>query len=253
MKVISITNNKGGTGKTTTSYNLGAALANRNHKVLLIDLDAQCNLTIATGTSTTGRHIGELLLGEASFDDVVVKKDLFDLLPAHRMLLSFEYRINTEPDSGFFLAENLEGKEYDFVIIDCPPSLGSLTVNALVASDFFVVPMQGENFAYVGLDEILQLTTKIKRRMNPRIKLAGILFNRFDMRTKFGQMVLQKLTQNPMVRVFETSIRQDVSLMESTAFAQSIFEYAPDSRGASDFGKLCDELLELYGEEKIQQ
>ncbi|WP_247235635.1 ParA family protein [Telluribacter sp. SYSU D00476] len=253
MKVISITNNKGGTGKTTTSYNLGAALANRNHKVLLIDLDAQCNLTIAAGVPTTGRHIGELLLGEAGFDEVVVKKDGFDLLPAHRMLLSYEYRINTEPDSGFFLSENLEGKDYDFVIIDCPPSLGSLTVNALVASDYFVVPMQGENFAYVGLDEILQLTAKIRRRMNPRIKLAGILFNRFDMRTKFGQMVLQKLMQNPMVRVFETSIRQDVSLMESTAFAQSIFAYAPDSRGASDFSKLCDELLELYGEEKIQQ
>lgn len=243
MKVISITNNKGGTGKTTTTLNLSAALSQKGNKVLLIDLDAQCNLSVASGASTTGRHIGELLVGETDFDAAVIKKTNFDIIPASRQLLSYEYRINAEPDSGYFLQEQLEGKNYDFVLIDCPPSLGSLTVNALVASDFFIVPMQGENFAYVGLDEILQLCTKIKKRMNPKIELGGILLNKFDVRTKFGQMVHSKLLSDPNVKLYKTQIRQDVSLMECTAFAQSVFEYAPESRGAKDFENLCEEVL----------
>lgn len=244
MKIISITNNKGGTGKTTTTLNLGAALNSVGKKVLLIDLDAQCNLSVAAGANTAGKHIGELLLGETDFESVVIRKQNFDILPANRTLLSFEYRINSEPDSGYFLQEQLEGKNYDFVLIDCPPSLGSLTVNSLVASDIFIVPMQGENFAYVGLDEILQLSAKIKKRMNPKLELGGILLNKFDIRTKFGQMVHSKLLSNTSIKLYKTQIRQDVSLMECTAFAQSILEYAPESRGAKDFENLCNEILE---------
>lgn len=243
MKVISITNNKGGTGKTTTTLNLGAALLNKGYKVLLIDLDAQCNLSVATGTNINGKHIGELLLGETNFEDALIKRENFDIIPASRFLLSYEYRINAEPDSGYFLQEQLENKDYDFVLIDCPPSLGSLTVNSLVASDIFIVPMQGENFAYVGLDEILQLSTKIKKRMNPKLCLGGVLLNKFDIRTKFGQMVHNKLLSNPNIHLYQTQIRQDVSLMECTAFAQSIFEYAPESRGAKDFESLCEEII----------
>jgi chromosome partitioning protein len=148
-----------------------------------------------------------------------------------------------EPDSGYFLKEQLEGKQYDYVLIDCPPSLGSLTVNALVASDYFIVPIQGENFAYVGLDEILQLCTKIRKRMNPAIQLGGILLNKFDMRTKFSQMVYAKLSENSDIKLYRSNIRQDVSLMECTAFAQSVFDYAPESRGAADFNTLCEEIL----------
>jgi chromosome partitioning protein len=249
MIVISITNNKGGTGKTTTTLNLCAALNQKGKKVLLIDLDAQCNLTVAAGASTTSRHIGELLVSETDFDAACIQKKNFDIIPSSRMLLSYEYRINAEPDSGYFLKEQLEGKKYDFVLIDCPPSLGSLTINALVASSFFIVPMQGENFAYVGLDEILQLTAKIKKRMNPTIELGGILLNKFDVRTKFGQMVFSKLAENPSLKLYKTQIRQDVSLMECTAFAQDIFEYAPDSRGAKDFESLCAEVLEQVNQQ----
>ncbi len=243
MKVFSITNNKGGTGKTTTTLNLGAALAQKGFKVLLIDLDAQCNLSIALGVKNNANHIGELLVGEATFESTLIKKDKMDILPSSRLLLSFEYRINMEPDSGYFLQEQLEGKDYDYVLIDCPPSLGSLTVNALVASDYFIVPIQGENFAYVGLDEILQLCTKIRKRMNPNIQLGGILLNKFDMRTKFSQMIFAKLSENSDIKLYKANIRQDVSLMECTAFAQSIFEYAPESRGASDYMALCEEVL----------
>jgi chromosome partitioning protein len=128
MKVFSITNNKGGTGKTTTTLNLGAALAHKGFRVLLIDLDAQCNLSIALGVKNNVNHIGELLVGESTFEETLIKKDKIDILPSSRLLLSFEYRINMEPDSGYFLQEQLEGKDYDYVLIDCPPSLGSLTV-----------------------------------------------------------------------------------------------------------------------------
>jgi len=246
---ISVTNNKGGTGKTTTVFNLGAALARHHFKVLLIDLDAQCNLSVATGANLGKHHIGEVLTGEATLAQALIHQAHFDVLPAHRALLSYEYRINTEPDSGHLLADALKGQPYDFVLIDCPPSLGALTVNALVASDFYIVPLQGENFAYIGLDEIQQLVAKIKKRMNPRIELAGILLSMFDLRTKFGQMVHHKLTADKKLRIFGTNIRQDIALMECTVFEQSVFEYAPDSRGAADYQKLCGEVLAFVGKD----
>ncbi len=242
---IAITNNKGGTGKTTAALNLGASLARRGFRVLLIDLDAQCNLSSSVGYRQANHHIGELLLGEASWDETLIRGTQLDLLPASRNLLSYEHRLNMEPDNGYLLRELLEARPYDFVVIDCPPSLGALTVGALGAAQWFVVPMQGENFAYAGLDEILQCVSKVRRRLNPSLQLAGILMNKFDLRTKFGQTVHSKLIGNNSLRLFQQSIRQDVSLMECTAFGQSIFDYAPKSRGAKDFELVCTEFLQV--------
>ncbi|RAJ93011.1 chromosome partitioning protein [Larkinella arboricola] len=242
---VAVTNNKGGTGKTTTTLNLGAALAKQGFRVLLVDLDAQCNLGLAAGCRQAPHHVGELLLGEASWEETLVKGQNIDLLPSSRLLLSYEHQLNMEPDSGYLLREQLEGRPYDYVIIDCPPSLGALTFGALGAANWFIVPMQGENFAYVGLDEILQCVLKVRRRLNPGLQLAGILMNKFDLRTKFGQSVYSKLTDHPTVRLFTNSVRQDVSLMECTAFGQSIFEYAPTSRGAQDFISVCQEFLQV--------
>ncbi|OIN57689.1 ParA family protein [Arsenicibacter rosenii] len=250
---ISITNNKGGTGKTTTALNLGAALQKKGFRVLLIDLDAQGNLTLATGCRQPRHHAGELLMDEASWEETLITGPTVHLIPASRMLLSYEHRLNAEPDSGYLLREQLENRPYDYVIIDCPPSLGALTFGALSATDWFIVPMQGENFAYIGLDEILQCAAKVRRRINPGIKLAGILMNKFDLRTKFGQSVYQKLSANPSVRVFNSSIRQDISLMECTAFGQSIFDYAPNSRGARDLMNFCDEFLQYTNQHETSQ
>ena len=244
-RTYSITNNKGGTSKTTTALNLGAALKVAGHRVLVIDLDSQCNLTLGAGYTPGDKHSGTFLLGESTFEETVVQTESFDLIPSHKTLLSYEYRINSEPDSAFFLKDYLVNKPYDFVIIDCPPSLGALTINALVASDYYVIPMQGENFAYVGLNEILQLTSKIKKRLNPDLELAGILLSKFDQRTKFAQMVYAKLADNPNLKLLKSHIRQDVTLMECAAFGQNIFNYAPDSRGANDYRNLCQEILSL--------
>jgi chromosome partitioning protein len=243
-RTYSVTNNKGGTSKTTTALNLGAALTLAGKKVLAIDLDSQCNLTLGAGQTPNSHHAGSMLLGESTFEETMLHTDSFDLIPSHNTVLSFEYRLNAEPDSAFFLKDSLVNKGYDYVIIDCPPSLGALTVNALVASDYYIIPMQGENFAYVGLNEILQLTGKIKKRLNPDLELAGILLSRFDQRTKFAQMVYGKLAENPNLRLLKSHIRQDVTLMECAAFGQNIFTYAPESRGASDYKNLCQEILQ---------
>ncbi len=248
-RIFSITNNKGGTGKTTTTLNLGAAFAKRGYKVLLIDLDSQCNLSIATNADTSGNHIGKLLLGECSFEQAVNHAGLIDVLPSSDNLLSYEYSINNEAGGEYLLKEVLESKKYDYILIDTPPSLGSLTINALVASNFYIVPMQGENFAYVGLDRILQIAGKVKKRMNSNLELAGVLLLKFDVRTKFGQVVYEKLSNDSKINLFKTFIRQDISLMEATAFQQNIFEYAPDSRGASDFSNLANEIL-IQNEQK---
>lgn len=247
--IISITNNKGGTGKTTTTLHLAAAFAGMGKRVLAIDLDSQCNLTNALGIGEQKNHIGNLLTGNRNFKDTlcIVGETPYQLalLPASETLLNYEYFINSETDGQYLLKDTLSPylKEYDFVFIDCPPSLGTLSVNALVASNYYLIPMQAENFAYRGLYRILQLIEKVKP-YNPTLQRLGILLNRFDRKTKFGQSLLVQLES---MHVFDTVIRQDIALMECTAFAQPIFSYAPKSRGAEDYLALAHEIQALVG------
>jgi chromosome partitioning protein len=139
--------------------------------------------------------------------------------------------------------------DFDFILIDCPPSLGTLSINSMVAANHFIVPMQAENFAFIGLDRIMLISEKVKKRMNPDLDLAGILFVKLDPRTKFSQAVIQSLSENQNFKgkLFNTYIRQDISLMESGAFKQSVYDYAPKSRGADDYNDLAKEILKIYG------
>ena len=249
--IISVINNKGGTGKTTTVLNLGAALSRKKKRVLLIDLDSQCNLTSAFGVDSNGIGIGELLIGKADFSDVVKKNGKLSLIPASEKLLDYEFQLSNEPGREYMLREQLErmATSFDYIIIDCPPSLGTLSTNSLVAANHFIVPMQAENFAFIGLDRIMLISEKVKKRMNPDLNLAGILFVKLDPRTKFSQAVIQSLSdnQNFTGKLFNTYIRQDISLMESGAFKQTVYEYAPKSRGADDYSDLAKEILKIYG------
>ncbi|MFA5648728.1 MAG: ParA family protein [Bacteroidales bacterium] len=249
--IISVINNKGGTGKTTTVLNLGAALSRKKKRVLLIDLDSQCNLTSAFGVDSNGVGIGELLIGKADFSEVIKTKGKLSLLPASEKLLDYEFQLSNEPGREYMLREQLErvATNYDYIIIDCPPSLGTLSTNSLVAANHFIVPMQAENFAFIGLDRIMLISEKVKKRMNPDLELAGILFVKLDPRTKFSQAVIHSLSdnQNFKGKLFNTYLRQDISLMESGAFKQTIFEYAPKSRGADDYSDLAKEILKIYG------
>jgi len=245
MVTISVTNNKGGTGKTTTTLNLAATFASWGYRVLAIDFDSQCNLTNALGIGEQKNHVGTLLTANRRFLETVCQVGAppyqMELLPASETLLNYEYFINSEPEGQYFLREALADVQtrYDFAFIDCAPSLGALSVNALTASDYYLIPMQAENFAYRGLYRILQLGEKVEK-FNPNLKLLGILLNRFDKKTKFGQSLLAQLEPE---NILQSVIRQDIALMESTAFSQSIFEYSPKSRGAEDYLALGAEII----------
>lgn len=250
-KIFSILNNKGGTGKTTTVLNLGTALANKKKRVLLIDLDSQCNLTSALGLWGVENSICDLFLGKCFISQAVKQNGKISLLPASDKLLEAEFLMSSEPGREYILKEKLEkiSDDYDYILIDCPPSLGTLSINSLVAADYFIVPMQAENFAFIGLDRIMSISEKIQKRMNPSLQLAGILFVKLATRTKFSQAVITNLTNNEHFKdkLFSTYIRQDISLMESGAFKQSIFEYAPKSRGSEDYMDFANELIKKYG------
>lgn len=249
-RAIAIINNKGGTGKTTTVLNLGAALCKLKYKVLLIDLDSQCNLTHALGLKAEGNHVGDLLLGKCEPEDCLNTVRGMSIIGSKSDLLDTEYQINNEPGREFLLKEAFSRfTNFDFIIMDCPPSLGTLSINALVAANFFLVPMQAENFAFIGLDRILQITDKVKKRMNTHLELAGILLVKFQARTKFSQAIVSNLVGNDQLqnKLFNSYIRQDIALMEAPAFGGSIFDYAPSGRGATDYMNVAKEFIKKYG------
>ncbi len=250
-KIFSIINNKGGTGKTTTALNLGAALAEKGKRVLLIDFDSQCNLSTALGVNNTDNHIGSILLDQASLQETIVSTSNLDLIPASGKLSDYEFQVNNEPGREYLLKEKLEtiDSNYDYILIDCAPSLGTFAINSLVAANYYIVPMQTENFAYIGLNKITFTAEKVRARMNQSLELGGILFVKYSPRIKFGQAIISSIQADPAMkdRLFSTYIRQDIALMESSAFCQSVFEYEPDSRGAEDYLALSNELLEKYG------
>lgn len=248
-KAISVINNKGGTGKTTTALNLAAALKSKRKKVLLIDLDSQCNLSNIFNIENKEAHIGNLMLGKIELNDCIVKTDTVDIIPSVSNLLEYEYMINNEPGREYLLQEVLENNtNYDYIIMDCPPSLGTLAINSLVAADYYIVPMQAENFAFQGLDRILETASKVQRRMNTNLQLAGILMVKLQPRTKFSQAVIKNIAQNETLndKLFNGYIRQDIALMEAPAFGQSVFDYAPKSRGAHDYLTVAKELIKKY-------
>ncbi|MHC1704553.1 MAG: ParA family protein [Tenuifilaceae bacterium] len=249
-KIFSILNNKGGTGKTTTVLNLGVALSKKKKRVLLVDLDSQCNLTSALGLWGEKNTISDLFLGKCTVNEAIKQNGKIDLLPSSDKLLETEFLISSEPGREYMLKEHLEkiAGNYDYILMDCPPSLGTLSTNSLVAADYFIVPMQAENFAFIGLDRIMSVSEKVQKRMNPSLKLAGILFVKLVPRTKFSQAVITNLSNNEHFKnkIFNTFIRQDIALMESGAFKQSVFEYAPKSRGSEDYMDFANEIIKRY-------
>jgi chromosome partitioning protein len=249
--IFSVINHKGGTGKTTTVLNLGAAFASLQKKVLLIDLDAQCNLTSSLGINGQKNHIGTMLLGQSTPKETIITSNGLSLIASSEDLSDYVNKIDNEPGRETLLKEALEkvSHQFDFIIIDCSPSMGTLSINSLVAADFYLVPMQAENFAFIGLDKILQIAEKVKKRMNPALELAGIVFVRQSQRTRFSQAVVSNIASNEMLKnkIFKSTIRQDISLMECSAFGKTIFEYLPDGRGALDYLDLAKEIINKYG------
>ncbi|MDA3893615.1 MAG: ParA family protein [Salinivirgaceae bacterium] len=249
-KIISIINNKGGTGKTTTVLNLGAALKKKNKKVLLIDLDSQSNLTHSLHIQDNKYHVGDLLLGKCTLKDCIQNSEGLDIVPSNSNLIDYENQINNEPGRECLLKQVLENTNgYYYILMDCPPSMSTLSINSLVAANSYIVPMQAENIAFIGLDRILQTAEKVKLRMNTHLELAGILFVKYQPRTKFGQAVVSNIAQHSILKnkLFNSYIRQDIALIEAPAFGQSIFEYSPKGRGAFDYMNFAKELTLKHG------
>jgi chromosome partitioning protein len=249
-RVLAITNQKGGVGKTTSAVNLAASLASLGQRVLLIDLDPQGNATTASGIEKQGlsKTVYHLLLRTASAADVGMRSPEggYDLLPANRDLAGAEVELVQEKEREFRLRRSLEAisDDYDFILIDCPPALNLLTVNALTAADAVFIPMQCEYFAIEGLADLVNTIKKIKARLNPGLVIDGVARVMFDSRNTLAQNVSDQLKAHFGAKVFDTVVPRNVRLAEAPSHGLPALQYDRASRGAQAYLNMARELID---------
>jgi chromosome partitioning protein len=248
--IISIANQKGGVGKTTTAINLSAALALRGKRTLLIDLDPQANSTMSyTDISTLKHSVYDAILDpKIDFNEIIrptAQKNL-SIAPSRIALAKLEGRLVGELDAHFRLKDRIAQirKNYDAIVIDCPPALGLLTVNALVASTHLLIPIQSSYFALEGTDDLLETIEKVRSRANQDLKIIGVVITMHDKRTALARDIRSQIDKVFGKKVFKTVITKSVRLEESPAYKESIFSFAPDSSGATEYYRLCEEVID---------
>ncbi len=247
-RVYAIANQKGGVGKTTTAVNLGGYLARMGHNVLLVDMDPQGNASSGLGVDIRNltRSVYQLLIGELSASEILRASTVknLSLLPATTDLAGIEPDLLQTEGREYVLKKALEqiANRFDIVLIDCPPNLGILTLNALSFADRVLIPLQTEYFALEGLTQLLEAISRVQKNFNPGLTLDGVVLTMYDARTSMSQQVVEDVRHHFLDRVYQTIIPRNVKLSEAPSFGQFIGEYAPDSTGASAYEQLAREV-----------
>lgn len=247
--IITIANQKGGVGKTTTAINIASGLALNNKKTLLIDMDPQANASISfiDVFGDKVKTIYDVIAENFNIEDAICKTEYDNLftISSGISLAKLERKLFGEIDAYFRLKDVLEKikNQFDTIVIDTPPTLSLLTVNSLVASDWLIIPIQASYFALEGTDDLLDTINKIKQRANPSLKILGVVVTMFDKRTILAKDIKEKIEEYFGEAVFNTTISRNVRLEESPAYKENIFSFAPESTGAKEYGKLCREVL----------
>lgn len=248
-RIIAIANQKGGVGKTTTSINLSACIGARGKKVLVIDMDPQGNTTSGYGIQKNELEntVYELIMGDCSVEDCILKEVVpnVSILPANVNLAAAEIELIGVKDKDFILKNEIDWVKdsYDFVIIDCPPSLNLLTINAMTTADAVLVPIQCEYYALEGLSQLIHTINLVKERLNPSLSMDGVVFTMYDSRTNLSNQVVENVKNNLNQKVYNTLIPRNIRLAEAPSYGQPISMYDPRSAGAESYMALAEEVI----------